>query len=367
MTDRRSFLRIAAGTAGLVGLGAAGILDRASAQDVEAAGSRLRILILGGTGFIGPHQVEYALARGHQVTLFNRGNREGMFGNRVEELVGDRDLKAADGLAALAGERTWDVVIDNSATLPLWVRRTAELLRGRCRRYLYVSSVASFAMESGGHFAESAALAPLENPGMEEIDWNLYGPMKAECERIVHEVFGDGATIVRPVYIIGPGDRSDRFTYWAERLTRGGDVLGPALPDVAVQFVDVRDLTSWMVGLLENDHAGDFNGGDTPWTRAGLLWGIRATTDAECRFHFPSLELATELEWYGPMLAWGEVSSTFGTEGARRTGLTCRTLAESTVDTRAWWRAQPDERRSSPRGWPAADFERDALRRMGVG
>ena len=367
MTDRRTFLRLAAGVAGIYGLHATGYFEHAHAQTIAPTEGRLRILVLGGTGFIGPHQIEYALARGHRVTTFNRGNRRGMFGNRVEELIGDRDLNADDGLAALAGDRTWDVVIDNSATLPLWVRRTTELLRERCRRYLFVSSVASFELGDGGHFADDAPLATFENPQTEEIDWNLYGPMKAECERIVHEVFGRGATIVRPVYIIGPGDRSDRFTYWVERLTHGGDVLGPALPEAAVQTVDVRDLTSWMVRLLENDVAGDFNGGDAPWTRAGLLYGIRATTNAPCRFHFPSLELANELEWYAPMLAWGENSMTFGVESARRTGLICRPLAESSLDTRRWWHAQPDERRASPRGWPSSEFEREGLRRMGIG
>ena len=365
MTDRRSFLRLTAGAAGLAALGLARWGE--AAEEISPATDRLEILVLGGTGFIGPHQVEYALARGHRVTLFNRGNRSGLFDDRVEELVGDRDLAATDGLDALSGDRTWDVVIDNSATLPLWVRRSSELLRGRCRRYLFVSSVASFAMDEGGHFAENAPLAHFGDPDTEEIDWSQYGPMKAECERIVHEVFGDGATIVRPVYVIGPGDRSDRFTYWAERLTRGGDVLGPASPDAAVQFVDVRDLAPWMIRLLEDDVPGDFNGGDTPWSRQGMLWGIRATTDAECRFHFPSAELAGELQWSAPMLAWGDASMTFGTEGARRTGLQCRPLAESAVDTRAWWRAQSEDRRSAARGWPSDEFEREALRRMGIG
>ncbi|MFO7610186.1 MAG: epimerase, partial [Candidatus Krumholzibacteriia bacterium] len=144
MTDRRQFLQIAAGTAGLVGLTAAGCFSRANAADqdrVEPAAKPLSILFLGGTGFIGPHQVEHALARGHQVTTFNRGRKSGYYGDRVEELTGNRDAKVDEGLAALQGDRTWDVVIDNSGYVPRHVRDSVQLLKDRCRRYVYVSTV----------------------------------------------------------------------------------------------------------------------------------------------------------------------------------------------------------------------------------
>lgn len=365
MTDRRQFLQIAAGTASLVGLHAAGFFRSAAAADrVEPAGKALDILFLGGTGFIGPHQVEHALARGHRVTVFNRGRKSGLFGGRVEELTGNRDTKIDEGLAALQGDRTWDVVIDNSGYVPRHVRDAVDLLGGRCRRYVFVSTVAVYP-DAAGVFAEDAPLAELADPSVEQVSGETYGPLKAECDRIVRDALGDKATVVRPTYIVGPGDTTDRFTWWVDRIHRGGDVVGPAHADVAVQVVDVRDLCPWIVTLAENGTPGAFNAAAPAVTRAGLLWGIRATTAADVTFHWLTPELAAELQMPAPMLDWGNESAVFPGTASEAAGLRYRPLMDSALGTLQWWQAQPAERRAKPRGWPTAEQEAAALARLG--
>ncbi len=365
MANRREFLQVAAGTAGLLGLHAAGIVGAArAAEPVAKAGRSLKILVLGGTGFIGPHEIEHALARGHQITVFNRGRKAGLYGNRVEEIVGNRDTKIDAGLKPLEGDRTWDVVIDNSGYVPRHVRDAVELLGDRCGRYLYVSTVAVYDFAAADHFDEDGPLAKLADPTVEEVTWETYGPLKAACDRIVRDSLGAKATVVRPTYIIGPGDTTDRFTYWTDRIHRGGDIVGPANADVAVQFVDVRDLCPWMIRLAEKDQAGTFNAAGSPWTREGLLWGIRATTSTACRFHWPAADLTAELEMPAPMLDWGVASNTFGNQASLDAGQNYRTLADSTAATLEWWRSQPSARRVAARGWPTADQEKAALARL---
>lgn len=362
MTNRRQFLQYAAGAAGMIGLYAAGA--RAGEPEVEASDRPMNILFLGGTGFIGPHQIEYALARGHQVTMFNRGNRAGLFGGRVEEIVGNRDPKIDDGLKLLEGSRTWDVIVDNSGYLPRHVRESVKLLGRRCDRYLYVSSVAVYDFEAGNAFDEDGPLAAAPPDDVEDITAATYGPLKAECDRIVRTELGEKATIVRPSYIIGPGDRSDRFTYWVDRIHRGGDVIGPANSGFSVQFVDARDLCPWIIRLVEDGTAGTFNATAAPWTRAGMLWGIRGTASAAVEFHWPSAELATELELPAPMLEWGDRPNSFANDRSLGAGIAYRPLGDSATATLQWWRDQPEERRANPRGWPTEEQSRAALERI---
>lgn len=366
MTNRRQFIQAAVGTAGILSLRAVGLTGTARADQIEPAGERLRLLFLGGTGFIGPHQIDYALARGHEVTMFNRGNRSGLYGDQVEEILGNRDAKIDEGLTPLAGDRTWDVVIDNSGYVPRHVRDSVNLLGDRCSRYVYISTVAVYDNDTPGHYDEDGTLDGMEDPSIEEVNFETYGPLKADCDRVVRDALGSKATVVRPTFIIGPGDRTDRFTYWADRIHRGGDVVGPSHPDVAIQFIDARDLCPWVVTLAENDTPGVYNAAGPQWTRGGLLWGVNATYGGEVRLHWPSPELASELEWVAPMLDWGTESKSFGTAAARGAGLQCRSLADSTMATLEWWRAQSDERRANPRGWPSAELERTVLQRMGV-
>ena len=368
MSTRRDFLRIAAGAAGAAGL--IGLSSRSHGAEVPRSGISLDLLILGGTGFIGPHQVRYALDRGHKVTVFNRGRKSGLFGNSVEELVGNRDPNIDNGLEPLMGDRTWDAVIDNSGYTPRNVRASAQLLKGRVGRYLYISTVAVYDTSKGTVFPEDGPLLPLPDPTVEEVTWETYGPLKAECDRIVRMELGETATTVRPSYIVGPGDSTDRFTYWVDRIHRGGDVLTASSPDAVIQWVDVRDLCPWVIGLVERDAGGIYNaaGPSSEVTRAGMLWGIRATTDAPVRFWWPDQALLDELEIAPPMLDWNPrddgQSIVFENTASMRVGLNYRSLADSAAGTLEWWNAQPAERRAEPRGWIPADKERQAIARL---
>jgi len=361
MTNRRQFLQGAVCTAGFMGLHAAGLLGSASAAEIAPAGKKLKILVLGGTGFIGPHEIEYALDRGHEVTMFNRGTRPNMYGDRVEEIIGNRDPNIDQGLTALEGDRTWDVVIDNSGYVPRIVRASVELLGDRCGRYLYISTVAAYQGGIPGNFDEDGPLDGMEDTTIEEVNWETYGPLKADCDNFVRDTLGSRATVVRPTFIIGPGDSTDRFTWWADRVTRGGDVVGPANPEVAVQVVDVRDLCPWVITLAENDTPGTFNAAGPTWTRAGLLWGIQGTSGRNVTFFWPSPELVAELELPCPMLNWGDQSRIYGNAASRAAGLDYRPLADSTRDTLTWWNAQSEERRAKARGWPTPEQEDSAL------
>jgi 2'-hydroxyisoflavone reductase len=223
----------------------------------------VRILILGGTKFLGRATVEAALARGHDVTLFNRGETNPELFPDVEKLHGDR----TENLSALDG-RERDAVIDTSGYIPGVVRRSAEALKDSVGRYLFVSSVSVYA-DLGEGPDEAATRGELGELPADELlpDYANYGPLKALAEDAVWDVYGDRATVVRPGLIVGPHDPTGRFTYWPHRVARGGDVVVPAPPERLVQFIDVRDLGRWMVELLERDEAGAFNA-----TRPGVSW-----------------------------------------------------------------------------------------------
>jgi 2'-hydroxyisoflavone reductase len=223
----------------------------------------LRLLVLGGTVFLGRAVVEAALGRGHEVTLFNRGRSAPGLYEAVEELHGDR----TDDLSALAG-RAWDAVVDTSGYVPRHVRASAEALRGS-GRYVFVSSVSVYADFSRGP-AEEDAVAQLGDMPDDRVtdDYSNYGPLKALCEDEVRRVFAERALIVRPGLIVGPRDPTGRFTYWARRLARGGPVLAPGPPERRAQFVDVRDLGEWIVSAAERGVSGTFNA-----TNEGVPWG----------------------------------------------------------------------------------------------
>jgi 2'-hydroxyisoflavone reductase len=350
MTTRREF----------IGLTTASMALMASGLKAEIVQSPrpLNILFLGGTGFLGPHQIEYALARGHNVTMFNRGRNAGMYGDRVEELVGNRDNTIDDGLSALQGDRRWDVVVDNSGYVPRHVRDSVELLKDRCDRYVYVSTVAVYDFDTGAtEFPENAPLARLDDPTVEEVTGETYGPLKAACDLIVQEALGDRATIVRPTYVVGPGDHTDRFTYWAVRGQRGGDILAPNGPELVVQWVDARDLCPWIVTLAENGTPGIFNAAAHPYSRAGFLWALRAQSDQPAVFHWPTAEQLDEAGINMPMMRDSETPVLFVNSASVAAGLHYRSLADTARDTVAWWNAQDEERRANPRRWPGSEEE----------
>lgn len=363
MTTRRDFIALTAGA-----LAASPLLGMAATGQAEIARSArsLSILVLGGTGFLGPHQIEYAVARGHKVTMFNRGSNPGMFGDTVEELTGNRDSKLDSGLSSLQGERTWDVVIDNSGYIPRHVRDSAELLKDRCGRYIYISTVAVYDFNSGSVvFPEDAKLADLADPSVEEVTGETYGPLKAESDRVARAILGDKCTVVRPTYVVGPGDHTDRFTYWVERVHRGGDVLPPSGPAREAQWVDARDLCPWVITLAENGTPGIFNaaGPASAVDNAGLMWGLRAQTAEPVRFHWPSDELLTELGIDLPMMDT-EPSTHFDNAASMAAGLRYRSLTDTAAGTLAWWQSLPEERRNNPRRWPTAEQEKSVIERI---
>jgi 2'-hydroxyisoflavone reductase len=252
----------------------------ASAPGPRPAAARKRILILGGTGFLGPKTIAAAIARGHAVTIFNRGKREKKLPLefQVEHLYGNRDplLPADDerdpagqlvhpdasprGLEQLVG-RTWDAVIDNSGYFPRLVEASAQLLARGASQYIFISSISAYADNPAEGGDEGAALATLADPTVETMgkEFENYGGLKALCERAAAAAFPGRAAIVRPGYIVGPGDPTDRFTYWPVRVSRGGEVLAPGSPADPLQWIDVRDLAEWLVTLVERGTAGTFN------------------------------------------------------------------------------------------------------------
>jgi 2'-hydroxyisoflavone reductase len=364
MINRRELLQWTAAVAALP--------RAARAETAGRAGKPLEILFLGGTGFLGPHQVDYALARGHKVTLFNRRqSAAALYRGRAEILIGNRDTKLDAGLIALQGSRRWDVVIDNSGYVPRHVRDSLELLKNRAGRYVYVSTVAVYDFAKGPLIDERSALAAAPSPDTEEVNGTTYGPLKAECDRIVQAALGERATIVRPTYVVGPGDDTDRFTYWVERCARGGEVLGPPDPQAEIQWVDVRDLCPWIVELAERNQPGIFNAaGPAKATNWGevlpelaklapqpvtIRW---ATPEALSKAGINRLPLVR-----GPVKA-GDAMEHFESEAAQAAGLRYRPLADTAAATLAWWRAQPEERRAKAEDWPTREQEAQALRLM---
>jgi 2'-hydroxyisoflavone reductase len=361
----------------VIALGAAAMAVAATAPlfaDATRARHPLNLLILGGTGFLGPQQVQYALARGHKVTLFNRGHKDAtLYGDRVEVLLGDRDSKTAPGLAALEGTRRWDAVIDNSGYVPRHVREAAQLLKGRVRRYLFVSTVAAYE-GAGSVCREDSPLRPLTSSENEQVSAQSYGEMKAEGDRIVREIYGSAATIVRPTYVIGPGDETDRFTYWVARTAQGGTVVGPRADAKGLQTVDVRDLCPWMVTLLEHDRAGIFNAAAPPLPWDEVLSALRPLSQDAPHFVRPPAAIIEELKLDFPLVEpttsggiFANERTSFDGSKATRAGLTYRPMAESGRATLDWWQAQSAERRAAARHWPTADQEKAILDAMSRG
>ena len=356
---RRSFLATTA--AGV----AAAAVARGNAT-VTPAAKPLRILILGGTGFIGPNQVKYAVARGHKVSVFNRGKTNpGSLPAGVEQLIGDRN----GNLEALKG-KAWDAVIDNPSTLPRWVRDAAQLLKDSANHYLFISTISVYADNSKPGMDETAPTLTLADPTVEEIGPN-YGGLKALAEKEAERAFPGRTTIVRPGLIVGAGDNSDRFSYWPIRIARGGEVLAPGNPTDPVQFIDARDLGEWTIRLLEQKAYGTFNatGPAHPLTVAEMLYGIKAVTTAGAQFTWVPAEFLEEhkVSAWMDMPVWippaGEYAG-FGSRSIRRAldaGLTFRSLADTAETTLAFHQGRPEERQSKLRAGLAPEREKEVL------
>ncbi len=370
MTTRRELLICTIAMMPLFGACRSAEGTAGSTADSGRADEPLDILFLGGTGFLGPHQVEYALERGHRVTIFNRGqSAKGLYGDRVEELIGNRDSKIEPGLAALEGTRRWDIVIDNSGYVPRHVRDSVALLKDRVGRYVFVSTVAVYDSTAGEVMNESSPLWPAPLAEVEQVSGSTYGPLKAECDRIVQKELGDKATIVRPTYIFGPGDETDRFTYWVDRVARGGEVLGPADPKAELQWVDVRDLCPWIVQLGERDQAGIFNasGPNEAVSWEQVLQSLTQVSDTPVQFRWATPTALKETGIRLPLVRQPRtpgavtVSGHFDGRKAESVGLRYRPLADTTAATLSWWRAQTPERRAKAENWPTPEQEAKAL------
>jgi len=371
--SRREFIQLSAIAGGAVALGMIGA--RAEAQQHtetsgETASRKLKILVLGGTGLIGPPLVEYAVARGHEVTLFNRGKTNPHLFPKLEKLRGDRD----GDLESLKGDRSWDAVVDDTASIPRWVHDSANLLKGRARLYLFTSSISAYADASKPGMTEDAPVATMPPEEVEKVKTTadvpkFYGALKALCEDEARKAFPDGALIVRPGLIVGPNDRSDRWTYWPVRVRRGGEVLSPGTPDDPVQFIDTRDLGEWYVRLLENGVTGTFHatGPASRLSMAEMLYGLRATTAEKISFTWVPAEFLAEqgVQPWSHMPAWvppvGEYAgfALVDCSKAQAAGLTFRPMAVTAFDTLKWWDELPEERRAKPRAGldPARESE----------
>jgi 2'-hydroxyisoflavone reductase len=373
MPNRRTFLKASAAAAAV---GAFPKIALAARQPVQPAAKPLNILILGGTGFTGPEQVEYAVARGHKVTLINRNKtRPDFFKGKVAQLVGD----LSGDMSALKGKK-FDVVIDNPTTYPYWVRNVAQYMKGNTDHYIFISTISAYASDKAVWADETDPTAPMPadlDPYTLEptARGRYYGPLKAFSEKLVQQTY-PSSTIIRPGLIVGPLDVSNRFTYWPYRIDKGGEVLAPGNGNDAVQIIDSRDLAEWTIRVAENRTTGVFNatGPAKPMTMAEMLYGIRAVTTSGAQFTWVPWEFLTEQKvrgWSNMPVVVPENPNNGGF--SRRTidraiaaGLTFRPLAVTAKDTLDWNKTRtPAELQALAEGKPAgmpADREAEVLK-----
>ncbi|WP_428940023.1 SDR family oxidoreductase [Fontivita pretiosa] len=311
----------------------------------------MKILILGGTGFLGPHFVELATAHQHTVTLFNRGRTNPHLFPHHEKLQGDRDPNRNGGIKALEG-RKWDAVVDTSGYVPRHVKASAELLAPNVRQYVFVSTVSVYADMSRIGIDETAPVAQLDDPTIEKVTGETYGPLKAACERVAEQAMHGRVTIIRPGLIVGPGDPTDRFTYWPVRIDRGGEVLAPGDPMAPVQFIDVRDLAEFILRTIEDGHVGIYNalGPLHPFPMIAMLYGCKAVSTSDAFFTWVSQEFLlangvspwTEIPLWVPDDPEHAGFSRVSNARAVSIGLYCRPFADTARDTLNWARTLPE-------------------------
>lgn len=307
----------------------------------------MKLLILGGTVFVGRHLVESALQRGHEVTLFNRGQHNADLFPEVEKLRGNRD----GDLSALEGRR-WDAVIDTCGYVPRVVRDSARLLKDNVGHYTFISSISVYPEDSPPGTNENAPVATMEDETVEEITGETYGPLKALCEQAVEEELPGRTLVIRPGLIVGPYDPTDRFTYWPVRVARGGDTLAPGRPERAIQFIDVRDLAEWNIRMIEGGGTGVFNanGPDYPLTMERFLETCRSVSHSDARFVWLSERFLLDngAEPWMELPLWvpeDEYPGFFAYDCSRAiaAGLTFLPLENTVGDTLAWAQTRPHD------------------------
>ncbi len=365
-TTRRDFLKssMAAGGAVTLGLNPTGGLaaqretiqpGAGRLQDTARAQRQLSILILGGTNFLGPHQVHYALQRGHQVSIFTRGQTIPTVNvddfQHVEHLIGDRE----DNLRALEG-RSWDVVLDNSTRKWEWTRDSAQLLKDAVGRYLFISSTGVYYPYLTTDIDESVQPQTVD-PSEGQDGSAAYGVMKTLGEMEAQRAFGDRAIIARPQHFTGPGESQDRHPFWVDRMERGGEILAMGRRSDPVMLMDVRDLAEFCIHLVESEATGIFNiaGPASPLTQEEFLNGLRFCTGKEVRWTWvddydflKEHNLFFAVPWI--MLEGNNLGYTsINVDKALAHGLRFRPLAQTHADTVDWWFSDvAEERRRSP-------------------
>jgi 2'-hydroxyisoflavone reductase len=306
----------------------------------------MRILVLGGTRFVGRAFVEEALAAGHELTLFNRGTTAPDLFPDVERVGGDRGVD----LSALAG-RTWDLVFDSACYIPRLARMSAEALRDAAPRYAFVSSISAYADPLTVGQDETAPVATIDDPTTEEVTNDSYGALKVLAEEEVRRVYGDAALVLRPGFICGPYDSADRMPFWLRRVARGGDVLAPESPDAAVQLIDARDIARFALAAAEAGRGGTFNlcAPPEPYRFGDLLEAAaRVVGQPEVRFTWAPAAFLVErgldqweaLPWWSPPAEVG--ISRVDASRAFAAGLRFRPVEDSLRDCWAWDRARGD-------------------------
>ena len=329
----------------------------------RTGGAGVRILILGGTVFLGRHLVEAALERGHELTLFNRGVSHPELFTDLEQVHGDREID----LGALQG-RHFDAVIDTSGYLPRVVANGIEALRGVADHYTFISTISVYGDLSVIGIQEDGAIIPLSEEGSEDIRKD-YGALKYLSEEVVRAAYGPRALIIRPGLIVGPWDPSDRFTYWPYRIARGGDVLAPGRPDRRIQFIDVRDLAAWTLSMVEQQASGVYNADGPSGSRAtmnNLLMACLQVTNSDARIHWAPEDFLVQHEvgeWMELPLWMRETPEQIGfhevsCDKAIAAGLSFRPIVDTVRDTLEWHRTR------EPHEWTRTGLDPDKERRL---
>jgi len=334
----------------------------AAAGRTPAAETGLDILFLGGTGFLGPHTVRAALSRNHSVTLFNRGRTNPGLFPELETIVGDRNSPDIRQLA----RRRWDAVVDTSAYFPRSVNMAADVLEGSIGQYVLISTISVYDTWSTPDMDESASVRKIADPTIEEIRQPAtYGALKALCEDAANARMPGRVTGIRPGFLVGPGDETDRFTYWPVRISRGGEVLAPGSGGDYAQFIDVRDLADWIIHCIEMNVLGTFNAHNKARELTMFEWLM------SCR---EILNDSAELTWVDArfleshrvtpqvdMPIWLPGGMALSAERAHRNGLELRPLDETVRATFEWFSGLPRERQNSLRAGIATEREARVL------
>jgi 2'-hydroxyisoflavone reductase len=361
--SRRQFVTHSIAVAGL------GALSLNALGASQPKPPKLKILMLGGTGFLGPHTVSYALERGHEVTLFNRGKTNNDLFPELETIIGNRDPKVDAGLSGLDG-RQWDAVIDTSGYVPRIVGASASLLSENVGQYLFVSTICQYDnwAEGGMHGTEERAAATLEDPATEDVSTH-YCALKGYCEQAAEKAMAGRVTQIRPGLIVGPRDRSDRFTYWPVRADRGGEILAPGKPSDYTQYIDVRDLAEFMVHALEKKHTGAFNLVAPHRPFGDLVESCVRVADNGAQLTWVDAEFLAEhdVQPWRDVFMWADADGpgagalTWSAEKALAAGLSIRPLDETVRDTLEWFKSLAPERQAKLRVGMSAEKEAEVL------